>query len=79
MIDDIYEDRQQHCQEVVQDHTYRVITFRRCQNRWRWLVKGKFTYSGIAFEKKLCTRHKNELVKYKDRCGVEIESIEEIK
>ena len=75
---DEYEDRMGHCQEVVEDHSYRVVTFRRCQNQARWLVRGRWMFNGQEFEKKLCTRHKNEMVKFANMHNYEIISVEEL-
>lgn len=77
-IIDEYEDRLGHCQMDVQDHTSRVITYRRCHNKARWIVRGRW-WNDKEFEKKLCTRHKNEMVKYAHHTKYEIISVEEIK
>ena len=75
---DEYEDRLGHCQQPVEDHTYRVISFRRCQNQFRWLLRLRWKTTGKEQEMKLCTRHKNEFVKYADKNDYEILSIEEL-
>lgn len=74
---DEYEDRMGQCQMSVEDHMYRVVTFRRCRNKARWLVRGRWA-SGEEFEKKLCTRHKNDMVKYAHPNKYEIISVEEL-
>ena len=75
---DEYEDRMGHCQQEVESHLYRVITFRRCQNQARWLVRYRWKSTGTITEKKLCTRHKNETVRYASQCDYEILSVEEL-
>lgn len=74
---DEYEDRMGQCQMDVEDHMYRVVTYRRCRNKARWIVRGRWAF-GAEFEKKLCTRHKNDMVKYAHPTKYEIISVEEL-
>ena len=72
-----YETVKGQCHQQVMDHTYRVITFRWCYNKAKWLVKGVYD-DGTPYEKRLCTRHKNEMVKFAKQCRLTITSIEPI-
>ena len=63
------------CQEPVESHLYRVIDYTNCRCKARWKV-GFRKYDGSIYYKELCTRHKNEHVKYDyDKRIVSVEPI----